>query len=291
MEYVLENNVLKATISSAGAELVSLVHKDDAVEHIWCGDKAVWGRHAPILFPYTGKVRNGQFHTKGKTYAGAQHGFARDMEHSLVSIGEDEVVLALRDSEKTWALWPFSFRLVSSFRIDGGTLYHTLTVENPGQECLQFGIGYHPAFRVPFDDRHTYGDYEFRFDREQSPLCLQTQGGLINGKVYSLGSNIRNIPLDDHLFDNDSHCMVNLSAKTLGIYEKDSGRAVVCDITGFPYTLIWSTPGKPRFVCIEPWHSIPSTVGETDRWEEKPAAASLAPGEHFTATLKVQFTR
>ena len=111
----------------------------------------------------------------------------------------------------------------------------------------------------------------------------------MNGKVYSLGNNIQKIPLDEHLFDNDSHCMVNLRSRTLGIYEKDSQRAVICGIGGFPYTLIWSKPGKPEFVCIEPWHSIPSTVGDVDVWEEKPAAAILAPGEAFSCTLKMTF--
>ena len=290
MEYILENNVLKLTVSSAGAEMVSLVRKDDGVEHIW-GGGPLWNRHAPILFPYTGKVRGGSFTAKGQVFEGAQHGFARDMEHCLVSIGADELVLELRASEDTYKYWPYDFRLISSYRIDGDTLYHSMTVENPGEEKLMFGMGYHPAFRVPFDDVHTYADYEFRFEQEESPLCLQTSGGLIAGRVYALGSNIREIPLDEHFFDNDSHCMVNLRSRTLGIYEKDSGRAVVCGIDGFPYILIWSKPGEPQFVCIEPWHSIPDTIEASGKWEEKPAAAVLAPGEHFTATLKMRFAR
>lgn len=45
-------------------------------------------------------------------------------------------------------------------------MHHTLTVTNPADaaEELRFGIGYHPAFRIPFDDKHTTTDYEFRFD-------------------------------------------------------------------------------------------------------------------------------
>ena len=35
----------------------------------------------------------------------------------------------------------------------GQAVHHTLTVTNPADaaEELQFGIGYHPAFRIPFD--------------------------------------------------------------------------------------------------------------------------------------------
>ena len=42
MEHIIENHLLKARISSRGAELVSLVCKADGVEHIWQGNPAVW---------------------------------------------------------------------------------------------------------------------------------------------------------------------------------------------------------------------------------------------------------
>ena len=51
--------------------------------------------------------------------------------------------------------FPFDFVLTSTFRLDGKTVHHTLTVRNPGTEELRFGIGYHPAFNIPFDAQHT----------------------------------------------------------------------------------------------------------------------------------------
>ena len=56
MEYTLENEYLKLTVASLGAEVVSLVRKSDGVEHIWQADPAVWRCHAPVLFPHCGKV-------------------------------------------------------------------------------------------------------------------------------------------------------------------------------------------------------------------------------------------
>ena len=61
------------------------------------------------------------------------------------------------------------------------------------------------------------------------------------------------VPLTDDLFDNDSHAMVNLRTSHVSIVEKDTGRSVICDVSDFPYTLIWSAAKKPlHFVCIEP---------------------------------------
>ena len=110
-------------------------------------------------------------------------------------------------------------------------------------------------------------------------------------RIFAISANIHALPIDEQLFANDSHCMVNLKSATLGIYEKGTGRAVVCNIAEFPYVLIWSKPGMPKFVCIEPWHSLPSAEGGSIKWEEKPAAAILNPGEAWSCTLSTSFVR
>ncbi len=86
--------------------------------------------------------------------------------------------------------------------------------------------------------------------------------------------------------------MVGLRSRTLGIYEKDSGRNVTCEIAGYPYTLIWSAKSeKIRFVCIEPWHSLPAAEADGPAWKKRAAAAVLAPGESWETTLRTTFDR
>ncbi len=293
MEFVLENDVLKVTVTTWGAQVKSVVRKADGVEHMWQADPEVWGYHAPILFPFTGRVKDGKIQAKGMLFeAGSQHGFARTMEHALVSQKENKLVLEITDTPETLAVWPWKFRLLSTFHLEGDTLHHSLTVENLNGESMKFGIGYHPAFAIPFDASHKATDYELKFSHMESPLCLGTAPkGLVNGQCYYLGNNIRSIPIDGQLFANDSHCMVNLVSDSLGLYEKDTGRGVVCSLEGFPYCLIWSKPGEPKFVCIEPWNSLPSPEEGGIDWEEKPAAASINPGESWTTTLKTAFVR
>ena len=177
MQATIQNEFLSLTVDTHGAEAVSL--KNAAGEELlWQADPAVWERHAPILFPWTGKLKDGSFTHGGKTYKGGQHGFARDVEHTLLKAEGDTIQLELRPDEAMKAeKFPFDFLLTSTFRLDGKTLHHTLTVSNPGAEELRFGIGYHPAFQVPFDDSHTVEDYEFRFDQPESPVILYAQRG------------------------------------------------------------------------------------------------------------------
>lgn len=292
MDYIIENELLRVTVTSFGAQIKSVVRKSDGVEHIWSGDPTVWKFQSPVLFPYAGKVKDGRIELRGKTVENAPpHGVVRTLTHELVEQGSDHVTLAVEANEETLCIFPYRFRFLSTFRLEGECLLHTLTVENTDSDSFSFGIGYHPGFAIPFDDRHQIEDYELRFSNMESPLCLDTPTGLLNGKYYVLGTNIRSIPVTEGMFDVGSHCMVGLRSKTLGLYEKDSGRAVICDIEKFPYCLIWSTEGKPQFVCIEPWHSLPSTEAAGYAWEEKAAAATVAPGQRWSTTMKTAFVR
>ncbi len=106
----------------------------------------------PHPVPLDGQAARRHFEAKGKTYKGGQHGFARDVEHTLLKAEGDTIQLELRADEAIKAeRFPFDFVLTSTFRLDGKTVHHTLSVRNPGTEELRFGIGYHPAFNIPFD--------------------------------------------------------------------------------------------------------------------------------------------
>ena len=89
--YTIENSRLRAGFELHGAELVSLVDKKNNQELIWQADPTYWKRHAPVLFPFVGKVNGGEYRYDGKTYHMGQHGFARDMEFTLESATDTEI--------------------------------------------------------------------------------------------------------------------------------------------------------------------------------------------------------
>ena len=93
MEYTIENEYLKVTVTTRGAQVKSVIRKCDNVEHMWRADPAVWAYHAPILFPHTGKLVDGKLEAKGGVYESGQHGFARNLEHPSVPGSLLEAVL------------------------------------------------------------------------------------------------------------------------------------------------------------------------------------------------------
>ena len=117
MQATIHNEFLTLTVDTHGAEAVSL--KNAAGEELlWQADPAVWKRHAPILFPWTGKLPGGTFEVDGKTYKGGQHGFARDMEHTLLKAEGDTIQLELSSDDAIKAeRFPFDFVLTSTFHL------------------------------------------------------------------------------------------------------------------------------------------------------------------------------
>src|ERR1043166_8956225 len=95
----LESNSLKVAIHSKGAEICS-VKNSKGKEFIWQGDKAIWPRHAPVLFPIVGRLKNNFYLYKDKKYELPQHGFARDREFTLIGASQQHCLFRLiSDSE------------------------------------------------------------------------------------------------------------------------------------------------------------------------------------------------
>ena len=293
MEFTIENNFLCVRVKSRGAELCSVVKKETGEEMLWQADPAVWNRHAPILFPYCGRLKGGAFTHNGVSYEGGQHGFARDMEHALVEQSGDSVTLCLEANVLTMEKFPFAFKLFSTFRLEGVTVHHDIRVENDGGEVMPFAFGYHPAFLCPFDAAHKAGDYVLRFDTPQTPTVIETgeDDGLVTGATRVYFESDTDILLHDGMFDHDSTCFSRLTAGSLSIVEKETGRRVSVGIEGYPYVLMWSAKGPVRYVCIEPWHGLPDARTASGIWEEKPDTVRLAPGESWSTGLAMTFAR
>ena len=161
--YTIENEKLSVTIAAHGAELSSIYDKENDRELIWQADPAIWDRHSPVLFPWAGRLANGELIHNGKHYSGGQHGFIRDLEHILKQNNGISAQLMFRADEETKTLrFPFDFEFTSVFTLDGHTLHHEVHVKNCGDENMRCGIGFHPGFNIPFRSvyKELHADHE-----------------------------------------------------------------------------------------------------------------------------------
>ncbi len=287
----LSNTFLTIQIDSLGAELVSVKTKDGK-ERLWTRDKAVWDGQAPILFPWTGRITNKEFTHNGKSYEGTNHGFVRNIEHTLVNQSESNskepfvTFSAKNNIEK----FPFDFLIEQTFTLVNEKIIHSVKVKNTGAHEMPFGLGYHPGFLCPFSSSKQTSDYELVFDIPQSPDYVFVDDGHPTGKRERYMENEKSIKLHDTLFQTDSINLTSLTAKTMTLQEKGSTNRIEVSIGNFPYLLAWSanTP-KLQFVCIEPWHTLPDFANASSEWTKKENLLTLAVEEEFNSNISMSF--
>ena len=115
----VSNQELTIRVSEHGAELSSIVANATGKEYLWQADPAFWKRHSPVLFPIVGSVWKAEYRNEGTVYPQSQHGFARDMDFTLIDEAENELRFALESTPDTLRAYPFPFLLEIGYRLEG----------------------------------------------------------------------------------------------------------------------------------------------------------------------------
>ena len=119
---IIENNLLRVTINSFGAELQSIYRKDKDTEYQWQGDPTFWSDRAPNLFPICGRLVEGKYTYDGATYEMDIHGFAKDMEWEVIHQTPDSLTLQLQSTPRTLIAYPWAFSLEMVYTLTDNTL-------------------------------------------------------------------------------------------------------------------------------------------------------------------------
>lgn len=182
MTVLIENEQLRALISEHGAELTSLVEKNSSREYLWNGDAKYWKRHAPVLFPIEGKLKDDKYFVEGKEFHMTQHGFARDSKFSIVNQTLNSVTLELCSDEQTKTNYPYDFSLKITYELVGNILKTSYTVKNTGTQTMYFGLGAHPAFSTLLAAGDRFEDYVIETEPRTTLLRIPLKNSLIDPK-------------------------------------------------------------------------------------------------------------
>lgn len=287
--HTLKNDILTVEVSGHGAELTSI--RKGSTEYLWQADPAFWGRHSPVLFPIVGSVWEKRYRVEGKEYELGQHGFARDMDFTLVNATETEVRYRLESTPETLAKYPWPFVLEIAYRLHDGNLDVIWEVSNPGTEEMFFQIGAHPAFCYPDYDPQTMERGFLSFDRNEGLECIRIkEKGCVDAETrYPL-----EVPQDDLLpltretFD---------AIDTIMLQDSQIGKVTLHRADGSPWLSlsfdapvvgIWSPPTKNApFICIEPWYGRCDRAGYEGDYREKDWINRLGAGETFRSVYTI----
>lgn len=286
--YELKNSEISVKIDSHGAELKSLKKLENGTEYMWCGDAKYWGRTSPVLFPFVGGVKNREYRTKGRTYTMTQHGFARDMDFTLLSQTDDEIWFELRSTEETLEKFPYAFILKLGYRIEGNKTEVLWQVENPGTEVLHFSIGGHPAFNCPIEPDTKQDECFVDFGNVDEVVSTRiSENGLATNFMDVYGLTAGKLPLRDNLFEHDALVIENDQTNTAALCRKDGSRYVTVTMEA-PLFGIWSPGKQTPFVCIEPWYGRCDNEDFEGTLEEREWGNQAAPGETWKASYQIE---
>ena len=287
MNYEIKNSFIKAKIKSFGAELNSLQKIDEDLEYIWQGDSKYWNRHSPILFPIVGRLKNDSYTYQNQKYNMTQHGFARDKEFEVIKNEADFMEFRLKSDEKTLEIYPFSFELYLSYKLEKNSLIVSYKVINKSDDKMLFSIGAHPAFNWTLKEDEKKEDYFIEFeDLKQTKRYFLNDLGLLY-KKEDLKIIDNKIPLNEKLFKNDALVFNDVNIKIITLKNSNNENFVKLNFKNFPYLGIWSKPSGSPFICIEPWFGIADDENSIQNFEEKKGLITLKKDEVFSCFYSI----
>ncbi|MDO4183527.1 MAG: aldose 1-epimerase family protein [Coriobacteriia bacterium] len=292
-EYTIANDRLQVRISSCGAEPQSIVC--DGLERLWCADPAVWDKHAPLLFPLIGRLRDGRYLLEGQPVDAPRHGFCRQRAFTAQQVSPSCVRFTTQDDASTKQVFPFSFQLTVEYSLQGNSIQKRHIVSNTGatgSAAMPFELGGHEAYAICLGPSDTSADWYLQFapDARLQAFGMDDQGILTLPKqdLPLDGGRLQQFPQQLGL---DTVVVENVPGSTVTLACNANPHTLTVDFPDFPYLGIWTAypVDNPRYLCVEPWSALPDGHFMSRELAEKPGVISVQPGQHVELTYRMTF--
>jgi galactose mutarotase-like enzyme len=272
----ISNGTISLAVAEEGGEMMSIIF--NGAEYLWQGNSAYWKDRAINLFPINGRLKDGEYTYRGKTYKMNIHGFVRRAKLQCVKETETSLAFRMLSDERTRETYPFDFSYEVEYLLKGCRIEVMYTVMNNGAEPMYFCLGGHPGFNVPIDNIGNFASYRLEFPKHAEPRkVIFDDALLITGKTEPFPLDNGTLALSHRLFDVDAIFLEN--AGTFVTLKSDlTCRKIKLDFKDMPYLGLWHTPRTDApFLCIEPWSALPSYGDRPEELTTKRDATKLAP--------------
>jgi galactose mutarotase-like enzyme len=302
---VLQGDQLRAHIApQRGGGMVGLEYryKGQWIELLYRGmdfsPTSDWDGKAPILWPATGRnaaidpatnAKKPGWISNGTFYPMPIHGFARDLPWTVAGQTETAagktVTLSLGDSPETRKLYPFGFKVTTTYTVGKNTVTIRQQVHAAENNAgpMPFSIGNHMTYNVPLVPGGDAG--AVTFDTPATKRLLLDDGGIPTGAsepfahaaplpLTQLGTrkawSLTGFPKDAWVK------VIDPSGLTLTVSHRDS-RSPAGDPVFFN---LWGDP-QGGFFSPEPW------AGKQNSLVTQDGTVRLDPGAEFEWTIVV----
>lgn len=279
---IISSGDYSATIKAFGAELCSVKHSPTNTEFMWQAG-SVWPRHAPVLFPFVGRLRNFEYQYNGKKYIIEQHGFARDLLFNLVESSENKAIFELKEDHYTLQRYPFLFAFRVIYELNGNKLTMGFEMKNTGNSTLPFSFGAHPAFQISEP-----GEVYLQFESDRNPMSWILKDNFISTKTRAVTDGKGTLEITNDTFLDDALIFKNLISNWVKLISPKDNIVLKVHLNGWPYLGIWAKPGA-SFVCIEPWYGLADELDFDKEVNKKEGIIMLSSQEEFQREFSIEF--
>ena len=290
MIYTIENEQLKVSVNTLGAQLYSFYSKVTDTEYLWQGNPAYWKDRAHNLFPFIGRMYEGIFYYEGKEYTSRAHGLARYFEFTLETQTENSLVFLLTDNEETHKEYPFAFEFRVFFILEGTVLTTRYEAINKDDRTMLCAFGGHPGINIPFG-KGVFEDYYLEFPEKkevQRQLLTETNTFMAEKAVPFELVDGDKIPLRHEIFVHDAIILENTCGE-VAIKSTKESRYISMKYSDFKFIGFWQMPYPDTpYVCLEPWSALPAVDGKVVELETKPHMTSIEPGKKASMSFTLE---
>ncbi len=280
-QVIISNGIIKAVISTKGAELQSVIK--DKSEYLWDGNPDIWPSRAPMVFPICGGLRDDKFIFEGKEYNLQKHGFVRFAEFTVESHNDTSAAFLLCATEETKKQYPFDFELRVTYTLKDNKIEVAYSVKNAGRGAMYYSVGGHEGYAC----EGGIEEYSLIFDEEEDFRTNVWNGNLMEHETYSVGKG-RELPLKYDLFSIDALTLLDVKSRGVDLVGKKSGRRLRVEFPGFDCLFLWTKANaNANYICIEPWCGIPDFSDSDYDFVNKKRIVKLEEGAEKTLTHSI----
>lgn len=286
----INNSKIKITVSTLGAELISIKSVKSGREYLWHGKSERWEGKSPVLFPIIASVENDRYQVDNKTYHLGLHGFAMQKTFQLTEQNDDSVTYQLKYDSSTLEVYPYKFLLEVTYRIISNTVETRYTVKSLDEKPIWFCLGGHPTFACPLEPELQFTDYFIQFEKKETADRHLMTGPLMNGKTEKFLEQQDKIPLNRALFKENAIILKNLASDYVELHSTKGDSGVKLSIKGFPHLGIFSYAESEadKYICIEPWQGIPGVQGREQTLQDKEGVIKLDTNNNYSKSFTIE---
>lgn len=263
-------------------------------EMLYQPDPRAWKGQDVVIFPFVARLKDKTYTVNGKEYSMLNHGLARYHDFKLIENNGFLSVLEFDSDSETRKQYPFDFSLIVNYFSHENSLDVTYKATNKGNLDMPFGIGAHPALKIPSTDKENETDISgnkivFEKELDLDYYAMDEKYEFIDKKVHF--GKAKEIQLSKKMFQKTNTLILdaqNINSVTL---EKSNGQKVIYRFKTIRYLALWSHPQYGDYICIEPWMSLPDYIDGDKELCKKKSLLSLKPGEEFEFSYSLEFTK